>query len=70
MSVRRALRFLALMVFVFGVVVLLAQSSIKELRGRAENEFVRQRWAVLNSFSPGSISLEDPVWITRLKQSA
>jgi signal transduction histidine kinase len=43
MTLKRALRFLALMIFIFVVVVLLARNSILELRARAEEGFVRDR---------------------------
>jgi signal transduction histidine kinase len=43
MSLKRALRFLALMVFICVVVVLLARSSIWELRTRAEQGFTQQQ---------------------------
>lgn len=43
MSLKRALRFLALMIFIFVVVVLLARNSILELRARAEEGFTKKR---------------------------
>ncbi|MBN1254154.1 MAG: hypothetical protein JXA50_02670 [Deltaproteobacteria bacterium] len=43
MSLKRALRFFALMAFIFVVVLLLARSSILELRTRAEEGFTKQR---------------------------
>jgi signal transduction histidine kinase len=43
MSLKRTLRFLALMVFICVVVVLLARSSIWELRARAEQGFTQAR---------------------------
>jgi len=47
MSLKRALRFLALMVFICVVVVLLARSSIWELRARAEQGFTQQQLIAL-----------------------
>ncbi len=49
MSLKRALRFLALMVFICVVVVLLARSSIWELRARAEQGFAQGRLAELQA---------------------
>ena len=43
MTLRRAFRFFALMIFIFVVVVLLARNSILELRARAEEGFARDR---------------------------
>ena len=51
MSLKRAVRFLALMVFICVVVVLLARSSIWELRARAEQGFTQQRLKELQAIS-------------------
>jgi len=63
MSLKRALRFLALMVFIFVVVVLLARSSIWELRARAEEGFVQGRLAELRQVAVGGHSLQDPLYL-------
>jgi signal transduction histidine kinase len=62
MSIKRALGFLALMIFIFVVVVLLARSSIMELRTKAEAEFSRQRWTELKDILYGKGSIEDPLY--------
>jgi signal transduction histidine kinase len=62
MSFKRALRFLALMVFIFVVVVLLARSSIWELRARAEQGFTQQRLIELQEVADGRQALPGPVY--------
>jgi len=62
MSLKRALRFLALMVFIFVVVVLLARSSIWELRARAEQGFTQQRLIELQEVTDGKQALPGPVY--------
>jgi signal transduction histidine kinase len=65
MSLKRVLRFLALMVFIFVVVVLLARSSIWELRARAEEGFVQGRLVQLRDVAVGGYgeySLQDPFY--------
>jgi signal transduction histidine kinase len=65
MSLKRVLRFLALMVFIFVVVVLLARSSILELRARAEEGFVQGRLVQLRDVAVGGYkeySLQDPLY--------
>lgn len=63
MSLKRTLRFLALMVFIFVVVVLLARSSIWELRARAEEGFVHERLSELRQVAVGGQSLQDPLYL-------
>jgi signal transduction histidine kinase len=63
MSLKRILRFLALMVFIFVVVVFLARSSIWELRARAEEGFARGRLAELREAAGGEYSLQDPLYL-------
>jgi two-component system sensor histidine kinase HydH len=64
MSLKRVLRFLVLMVFIFVVVVFLARSSIWELRARAEEGFVRQRLAELREVAErGGYTLHDPLYL-------
>jgi signal transduction histidine kinase len=62
MSLKRALGFLALMIFILVVVVLLARSSIMELRTKAEAEFSSQRWAELRGVLDGKESIQDPIY--------
>jgi signal transduction histidine kinase len=62
MSLKRALRFLALMVFICCVVVLLARSSIWELRARAEQGFVHQRVAELQAAVDGRQAFSGPLY--------
>jgi signal transduction histidine kinase len=62
MSLKRALRFLALMVFICVVVVLLARSSIWELRARAEQGFTQQRLIELQEVVAGKQALPGPVY--------
>ncbi|OGP52688.1 MAG: hypothetical protein A2Y65_07175 [Deltaproteobacteria bacterium RBG_13_52_11] len=63
MSFKRALRFLALMVFICVVVVLLARSSIWELRSRAEQGFTHQRLADLQEVARGKHTLQAPLYL-------
>jgi len=63
MPLKRGLRFLALMAFIFVVVVLLARSSIVELRARAEEGFVRQRLVELREAAGGGRPLQDPSFL-------
>lgn len=53
MTIKRALRFLGLMAFIFAVAVLLARSSILELRARAEKQFVEERLNYLREVASG-----------------
>jgi len=62
MSLKRALRFLALMVFIFIVVALLARSSIWELRARAEQGFTQRRLIELQKAADGKQALPGPVY--------
>jgi len=65
MSLKRVLRFLALMVFIFVVVLLLARSSIWELRARAEEGFAQGRLVQLRDVAVGGYreySLQDPLY--------
>jgi signal transduction histidine kinase len=63
MSLKRILRFLALMVFIFVVVVFLARSSIWELRARAEEGFAQGRLVELREAADGAYSLQDPLYL-------
>jgi signal transduction histidine kinase len=62
MSLKRALRFLALMVFICVVVVLLARSSIWELRARAEREFTQQQLVALQKAADGKVDFPGPLY--------
>jgi signal transduction histidine kinase len=62
MSLKRVLRFLALMIFIFMVVVFLARSSIWELRFKAEEGFTQGRLAKLQKVADGEYSLQDPLY--------
>lgn len=62
MSLKRALRFLALMVFICVVVVLLARSSIWELRARAEQGFTQQQLLALQKAADGKGTLPGPLY--------
>ena len=63
MSLKRAFWFLALMVFIFAVVVLLARSSIWELRARAEERFTRQRLAEMQETASGEQAFPGPLYL-------
>jgi signal transduction histidine kinase len=63
MSLKRVLRFLALMIFIFVVVVFLARSSIWELRAKAEEGFSQGRLAELRKVAGGAYSLQDPLYL-------
>jgi signal transduction histidine kinase len=63
MSLKRVLRFLALMIFIFLVVVFLARSSIWELRSKAEEGFAQERLAELRQVAGGEYSLQDPLYL-------
>ncbi|MBW2038412.1 MAG: hypothetical protein JRI46_02275 [Deltaproteobacteria bacterium] len=67
MFLKRGLRFLALVVFIFVVVVLLARSSILELRTRAEEGFVHKRLTELREVAVGGYSLQDPTYLVTPK---
>ncbi len=67
MSLKRGIRFLALMVFIFLVVVLLARTSILELRTRAEEGFVHKRLAELREVAVGGRSLHEPIYLVTPK---
>jgi len=62
MFLTRTLRFLALMVFIFVVVLLLARSSIWELRARAEEGFTHQRLAELQEVAEKSHTFSGPLY--------
>jgi signal transduction histidine kinase len=62
MSLKRALRFLALMVFICVVVVLLARSSIWELRARAEQGFTQGRVMELQKAADGKATFPGPLY--------
>jgi signal transduction histidine kinase len=62
MSLKRALRFLALMVFICVVVVLLAHSSIWELRSRAEQGFTQQQLVALQKAADGKGAFPGPLY--------
>jgi signal transduction histidine kinase len=62
MSLKRALRFLALMVFILVVVVLLARSSIWELRARAEQGFIQRRLIELQEVADGKGAFSGPLY--------
>jgi signal transduction histidine kinase len=62
MSLKRALRFLALMVFICVVVVLLARSSIWELRARAEQGFTQQQLIALQKAADGKGTFPGPLY--------
>jgi len=64
-------RFLALMLFIFAVVVFLARSSIFELRAKAEERFIEKRVSELRNVGIGSVVAmvdedADTVRITRV----
>ena len=63
MSLKRALRFLALMIFIFIVVVFLARSSIWELRAKAEEGFTQGRLAELQEADGSAYPLQDPLYL-------
>jgi len=63
MYLTRTLRFLALMVFIFVVVLLLARSSIWELRSKAEEGFARQRLAELQEVADKKQAFPDPLYL-------
>lgn len=63
MSLKRGLRFLALMIFIFVVVVLLARSSIMELRARAEEGFVQRRLMELRDVAGGGRPPNDTTYL-------
>jgi signal transduction histidine kinase len=62
MSLTRTLRFLALMVFICAVVVLLARSSIWELRARAEQGFTQGRLMELQKAADGKGTFSGPLY--------
>jgi signal transduction histidine kinase len=62
MSLKSALRFLALMVFICVVVVLLARSSIWELRARAEEGFTQQQLMALQKAAEGKGTFPGPLY--------
>jgi len=62
MYLTRTLRFLALMVFIFVVVLLLARSSIWELRARAEEGFTKQRLMELQEAAIGEQVFPGPLY--------
>jgi len=62
MSLTRALRFFALMVFICVVVVLLARSSIRELRARAEQGFTQGRVLELQKAADGKGAFPGPLY--------
>ena len=59
---KRIFTFLALMLFIFVVVVLLARSSIFELRAKAAERFVKMRVSELRNVVAGKASMEDQVF--------
>jgi signal transduction histidine kinase len=59
---RRTFRFLALMLFIFAVVVLLARSSIFELRAKAEERFIEKRVSELRNVVAGKASMEAQIY--------
>ena len=59
---RRIFRFLALMLFIFAVVVILARSSIFELRAKAEERFIEKRVSELRNVVAGKESIEDQIY--------
>ena len=63
MSLKRALRFLALMIFICVVVVFLARSSIWELRAKAEEGFAQGRLVELREAADGAYSLQGPLYL-------
>jgi two-component system sensor histidine kinase HydH len=63
MYLTRTLRFLALMVFIFVVVLLLARSSIWELRSKAEEGFTRQRLAELQEAATGKQAFSGSLYL-------
>jgi signal transduction histidine kinase len=63
MYLTRTLRFLALMVFIFVVVLLLARSSIWELRARAEEGFTKQRLMELQEATAGEQAFSGPLYL-------
>jgi signal transduction histidine kinase len=63
MSLKRAFRFFALMVFIFVVVLLLARSSIWELRARAEEGFTRQRLTELQRVADKETVFTGPLYL-------
>jgi len=68
MSLKRGLRFLALMILIFVVAVLLARSSILELRTKAEELFVHKRLAELREVAVEGRSLQSPLYIVTPKK--
>jgi signal transduction histidine kinase len=69
MSLTRTLRFLALMVFICVVVVLLARSSIWELRARAEQGFTQGRLMELQKAADGKGDFPGPLYrVTRKRE--
>jgi signal transduction histidine kinase len=62
MSLKRAVRFLALMVFICVVVVLLARSSVRELRARAEQGFTQQQLTALQKAADGKGAFLGPLY--------
>jgi signal transduction histidine kinase len=62
MSLKRALRFLALMVFICAVVVLLARSSIWELRARAAQGFTHEQLILLQKAAEGKGTFPGPLY--------
>jgi len=63
MYLTRTLRFLALMIFIFVVVLLLARSSIWELRARAEEGFTKQRLSDLQEVATGKQAFPGPLYL-------
>jgi signal transduction histidine kinase len=63
MSLKRALRFFALMAFIFVVVLLLARSSILELRTRAEEGFTKQRLTELQRVADNESAVTGPLYL-------
>jgi len=62
MSLTRTLRFLALMAFICVVVVLLARSSIWELRAKAEQGFTQGRLIELQQVADGKSTFPGPLY--------
>jgi signal transduction histidine kinase len=67
---RRVFRFLALMLFIFVVVFLLARSSILELRAKAEARFVEKRVMELKKVLRPEGSQKDPVYFVNQRGDA
>lgn len=63
MYLTRTLRFLALMIFIFVVVLFLARSSIWELRARAEEGFTKQRLMELQEATEKNHTFPDPLYL-------